>query len=293
LRESEERYRQLFDFESDAIFIIRNSDGQILLVNKAASALYGFSHEELLTMHNTDLSAEPEATRKATNTPAPSDSTIKIPLRWHRKKDRTRFPVGITARFVTWKGESVHIAAIRDITEQYQIEQELVQLAITDALTSLPNRRHFLTQAEQIFARVNQPPYRLAIMMLDIDYFKKVNDQYGHAAGDKALCEVARILSENLRPNDLFARIGGEEFAILLPRTPRPEAHQIGDRLCQALANTPIRVENHDIKMTVSIGVAAMENSNSSLDELLNRADQALYIAKEQGRNRCEIWDGK
>ena len=292
LRESEERYRQLFDLESDAIFIIRNSDGQILEASNAASQLYGFSHEEILGKRNTDLSAEPEATQKTTNAPSPSDTIVKIPLRWHRKKDGTRFPVGIAARFVTWKGESVHIAAIRDITEQYQIEQELVKLAITDELTSLPNRRHFLSQAEQIFARSNHPPYGLALMMLDMDYFKNVNDQFGHAAGDKALCEVARILEENLRPTDLLARIGGEEFAILLPRTVRPEAQQIGERLCQVFASSPIRLEDREIKLTISIGVAALDESITSLDELLSRADQTLYLAKERGRNRCEIWEG-
>lgn len=292
LRESEERYRQLFNLESDAILIIRNSDGQILETNNAAAELYGFSHRELLSMKNTDLSAEPEATRQATNTPAPSDTVVKIPLRWHRKKDGTRFPVGITARFVTWKGESVHLAAIRDITEQHQAEQELMHLAITDPLTSLPNRRHFLTQAENHFTRANQPPYSLALMMLDMDNFKNINDQYGHTAGDQALCEAARILAGNLRSIDLLARMGGEEFAILLPRTPKTEARRIGERLCRALAETPIRVENHEVRLTVSIGVAALDETVHTLDEFLRRADQALYLAKEAGRNRCEIWTG-
>ncbi len=293
LRDSEERYRQLFDLESDALFIIRNSDGQILEANNAAIELYGFSREEILNKRNTDLSAEPEATQKATDSPASSDVIVRIPLRWHRKKDGTRFPVGITARFVTWKGELVHIAAIRDITEQHQIEQELVQLAITDALTSLPNRRHFLSQAEQIFARSAQPPYSLALMMLDLDHFKNVNDEYGHAAGDRVLCEVARVLGENLRSNDLLARMGGEEFAILLPRTRNPEAKQIGDRLCQIMERTPFHVNGHDLHMTVSIGLAVLDETISDLDELFSRADKALYAAKQAGRNRCVEWDAK
>lgn len=290
LRQSEEQYRQLFEMESDAIFIIRNSDGQILEANKAASALYGFSHEEILTMRNTDLSAEPEATQKATKSPAPSDSTIRIPLRWHHKKDGVHFPVGITARFVSWRGESVHIAAIRDITEQYRIEQELVHLAVTDALTSLPNRRHFLSQAEQIFARSTQPPYGLSMMMIDLDFFKKFNDEYGHATGDKVLYEVARILEANLRSTDLLARVGGEEFAILLPRTFSTEACQIAERLRLDVANRSIAIKNFHLSVTVSIGVAGLDDTIPNLDELLSRADQALYAAKQAGRNCCKIW---
>ncbi len=293
LRESEKQYRDLFDLESDALFIIRNSDGRILEANTAASQLYGFTREELLAKHNTELSAEPEATQKATNSPAPSDVIVKIPLRWHRKKDGARFPVGITARFVSWKGESVHIAAIRDITEQYQIEQELVHLAVTDALTGLPNRRHFLSQAEQMFARANQPPYSLALMMLDIDHFKNINDQFGHAAGDAALQQTAHILGKHLRSNDLLARMGGEEFAILLPRAGRAEAAHIGGRLCETLSSTVIRVLEYDIRLTISIGVVALDESVHTLDELLRRADQALYKAKEAGRNCCEVWTGQ
>ncbi len=290
LRESEERYRQLFDLESDAIFIIRNSDGQILGANEAASDLYGFSREELLARRDTDLSAEPEATREATNSPAPPDQVVKFPLCWHRKKTGAIFPVSITARFIAWKGESVHLTAVRDVTEQYRIEQELVQLAITDALTELPNRRHFLSQAEQVFARSNQPPFGLALLMLDMDYFKKVNDQYGHAAGDAVLREVARILGGNLRPTDLLARVGGEEFAALLPRTPRPEARLIAERLCQTMAGTPLYVGEAEIRLTISIGVALLDETVASLDELLSRADQALYDAKEAGRNCCKTW---
>jgi len=128
LRESEERYRQLFNAESDAIFLIDNETGRILMANAAAAALYGFSEEELLAKKNSDLSAEPSETRKVTEeTPVIKDNAITIPLRYHCKKDGTVFPVEITGRFFTYKDRPVHIAAIRDITERKRAEEALRQ----------------------------------------------------------------------------------------------------------------------------------------------------------------------
>ncbi|NLH50478.1 MAG: PAS domain S-box protein [Myxococcales bacterium] len=125
LRESEERYRQLFESESDSIFLIDNETGRLLEANAAATAMYQMSREELLTKKNTDLSAEPEDTRRVTvSSPVISDQIITIPLRFHRKKDGTVFPVEITGRFFVRKGRPVHIAAIRDITERLRVEKE-------------------------------------------------------------------------------------------------------------------------------------------------------------------------
>ncbi|MBI5964659.1 MAG: diguanylate cyclase [Chloroflexi bacterium] len=289
LRESEEQYRLLFDLESDAIFIIRNEDGQILEANTAASALYGYTRGELLARKNTDMSAEPESTRKATNTSLPSDQVIVIPLRYHRKKDGSIFPVEITARFITWEGQPVHIAAIRDITERRKVEDELVKLSISDPLTELANRRYFFIQAEQIFSRPQRPD-DLAILMVDIDHFKVVNDTYGHAAGDTVLRQLANRLNQHLRPRDILARYGGEEFVILLPRTPSNEAEQIAKRLCKSVGSKPFEVDRDSIHVTLSIGVAELEEDTQGLDNLMRYADQALYQAKQAGRNQWAIW---
>jgi diguanylate cyclase (GGDEF)-like protein/PAS domain S-box-containing protein len=290
LRESEKHYRELFELESDAIFIIQNQDGAILEVNSAACILYGFNREEMLSLKNTDLSAEPEKTRAKTQSTAPIDQVVKISPRWHRKKDGTVFPVEITARFIQWKGLSVHIAAIRDITERREVEQELERLAITDPLTGLLNRRQFFIEAEELFARAQHHPYELSTLMIDIDHFKKVNDQHGHATGDAALREVARRLNENVRPTDVVGRYGGEEFTIILPRTNMEETRQIAGRLCAAIANKPVTIDDTDVSVTISMGVAGLDENVPSLDELLQRADQALYTAKEEGRNRWAEW---
>jgi len=131
LRESEHRYRQLFEAESDAVFLIENETGRLLEANGAASAMYGYSRQELLAMRNVDLSAEPEDTRRVTRTsPVVPDQVVNIPLRFHRKRDGTVFPVEITGRFFMWQGRSVHLAAIRDITERRQAEQKQEQLIL-------------------------------------------------------------------------------------------------------------------------------------------------------------------
>ncbi len=292
LRESEEQYRLLFDLESDAIFIIRNDDGQILEANNAATSLYGYSYGELLALKNTDLSADPESTQRATNTHLPSDQVIIIPMRYHRKKSGASFPVEITARFITWEGQSVHIAAIRDITDRKKIEEELVKLSITDPLTEIANRRYFYIQAEQIFNRA-PGSNTLAVIMLDIDHFKQINDRLGHAAGDAILRQLAERLHQNLRPTDILARYGGEEFVILLPRTRQPEAEQIAKRLWQAMNELPFSFGDNSVTVTISIGVAELSEEMENLDTLMRYADKALYLAKQAGRNQWAVWNGK
>jgi diguanylate cyclase (GGDEF)-like protein len=174
--------------------------------------------------------------------------------------------------------------------------ERLERLSITDPLTGIYNRRHFFTQAHDIFTRAKQPPYHLSLIMLDMDHFKLINDRYGHAIGDQVLCEVARRLKDNIRTTDILARFGGEEFVILFPRISRLEALQIVERLHQAMSQafTPANglAANHVvIPLSLSIGVALLDQDVKDLDQLLQRADQALYRAKENGRNCWMLWD--
>jgi PAS domain S-box-containing protein len=186
LRESEERYRQLFEMESDAIFLIDNETGQILEANRAASALYGYSHEELLSKKNTDLSAEPEETQRVTEeTPIVADNQVLIPLRWHRKRDGTVFPVEITGRFFEHKGRPVHVAAIRDTTERRQMQAQLHEHAehleqlVQEKIHELDLERAKLVHTSRLAAlgqmatgvahELNQP---LTAILLEGDYLK-------------------------------------------------------------------------------------------------------------------------
>lgn len=164
----------------------------------------------------------------------------------------------------------------------------ILQYATLDALTNLNNRRQFETRLGQeisITKRQNNP---LCAMMIDIDFFKKVNDTYGHAAGDEVLRTVASIIKEQLRESDIPARYGGEEFAVLLPFTKIEEAQIVGERLRKAVEAHPVRVENTDIAVTISMGLAEYNRVETG-EELFERADKALYEAKKGGRNRVCI----
>ncbi|HEX5276233.1 MAG TPA: GGDEF domain-containing protein [Fluviicoccus sp.] len=174
-----------------------------------------------------------------------------------------------------------------DITARKHMEDELLRLATTDDLTRLSNRRHFLEQAESTLSRSRRYAEPLALLMCDIDFFKNINDTFGHAVGDQALCRVADIIRSTLRDTDLAGRIGGEEFAILLVQTSLENAHEVADRLRQAIEACPIILDDgHPISLTISIGIATPVYPMETLATLLQHADQALYAAKRQGRNR-------
>jgi len=162
---------------------------------------------------------------------------------------------------------------------------QLTQLAITDALTGLANRRRFNDELEAGLKAVQQAGTSMALLIMDIDYFKPLNDQYGHDAGDKALTEVAALLQKGLRDHDLVARVGGEEFAILLPRASASQALFIAERLRQQIADHKWRHGEKWMKLTMSVGIA-QASATDTPQTLYQRADQAMYMAKRTGRNR-------
>lgn len=162
---------------------------------------------------------------------------------------------------------------------------KVLQYATIDALTNLNNRRQFEERLKQSISAAKRQKTALCAMMIDIDFFKKVNDTYGHACGDEVLRTVAKIIKEQLRESDIPARYGGEEFAILLPFTHLEEAKIVGDRLREAVQEHIIHTENQDIKITISMGLAEFSYDESG-EELFERADKALYNAKESGRNK-------
>ncbi|BAI75761.1 GGDEF domain-containing protein (plasmid) [Azospirillum sp. B510] len=170
-------------------------------------------------------------------------------------------------------------------TDTRQMARALHTASQTDPLTDLPNRRQMIERLEAELCRVGRSGGSFALIMVDIDHFKEVNDAFGHAAGDHVLVETACLLRRNLRTHDLCARWGGEEFLILLPDAKQFQAEAVAEKLRELVANTAIEHQGHGIAITLSLGVAAYQPGGTA-DACIQAADDALYVAKRNGRNR-------
>jgi diguanylate cyclase (GGDEF)-like protein len=177
-----------------------------------------------------------------------------------------------------------------DISDLMRNAEQLEKLATTDSLTGLHNRRHFLSCAEAEWSRFLRYHRAVSVLMLDIDHFKSVNDRYGHAVGDEVICAVAEACATGKRKPDIVGRFGGEEFAILLPETTSSSAMIVAERIRNRLAEQALTTQGVTVKVTASIGVAEASAGMSGFGVLMRNADQALYQAKANGRNRVACW---
>lgn len=173
----------------------------------------------------------------------------------------------------------------REIAERKRLEAELREQAITDELTGVHNRRYFLELAQVELDRAFRLHHPFAIVLVDLDYFKQINDTYGHATGDLVLKTFTQICRNHIRAIDVFARFGGDEFALFLPGTDCATASQVIERVRAVLLANPIQVDDTSVLLSLSAGVACLNAQRESFDQLLSRADHALYRAKQAGRN--------
>ncbi|WP_019915834.1 sensor domain-containing diguanylate cyclase [Methyloversatilis discipulorum] len=186
--------------------------------------------------------------------------------------------------------ERAYSLIIRDVSDRREAAEALLKAVSCDHLTGLLNRRAFVEAVELEMQRWARFPRPLSLVMIDADHFKRINDQYGHAAGDAVLRHLAAGMTATFRAMDVLARFGGEEFVVLLPDTTLEGAAVVAQRLCQLLATQAVEVGGQAVRYTVSAGVAAMDADVSDFDALMQRADEALYAAKAAGRNRVERW---
>jgi diguanylate cyclase (GGDEF)-like protein/PAS domain S-box-containing protein len=211
---------------------------------------------------------------------------VRLPrqgLRWRQGDAR---PQRLADGGTVWHG------VITDITERKRIEAELQEFATLDSLTQLPNRRHFMAQIELELTRMRRSiRSSSAILMCDLDYFKSINDEWGHAAGDRVLRHFAIIVQHHLRECDIAGRIGGEEFAILLSGADLVQATVFARSLQRRVSEQPVMEGDCRVALTVSIGISAMHATEASAEPALSRSDQALYRAKKGGRNRIECYE--
>ncbi len=291
LRESEERFRLLYE-RAPVAYQSLDRHGRILEVNEAWLAQLGYPPEavighlfsEFLAPGQGNLLQDRFCQFLATGEVHGADFDIVS-----KDGDILVFEVeGRIGRDAEGRFKQTH-CVLHNITERKALERRLAHLAATDALTGLANRRHFLDQMALALARQKRYDTPTALLMLDLDWFKTVNDRYGHAAGDEVLRHASTVMASSLRRIDLIGRLGGEEFAILLPDTEADGAHEFAERLRQLVASQPARTGPSDIPITLSIGVTLFVAHDDDIDTILARADRALYRAKENGRNRVEL----
>ena len=291
LRESESRFRALFEQAAVGVAQVDTTTRRCVEVNAKYCEIVGYSKTEIKAVdtasitHPDDIAVDVAAIERLK---AGLVSEINLEKRFVRKDGHPVW-VSVTASPLWVRGEppNRHMEIVTDISRRKEAEQKLLTMAHTDALTGLANRGHFLALAKLELSRSIRYGNPLSVLMLDADMFKTVNDRYGHAVGDKALQKLAQVCRDTLREVDIIGRLGGEEFAVLLPETDRSMAVEVAERVRRAVADSRVPMESGlPLKLTVSIGVSSLTSREDNLDVLLNLADSALYEAKHAGRNR-------
>ncbi|MEQ8506112.1 MAG: diguanylate cyclase [Rhodospirillales bacterium] len=279
---------------NDAVIIAKapkskSTKPKLVYVNEACCNLYGYQEDEILgkPVGFFDGDGTDKTTRKKINDALKNGRHLRTRLQQYAK-DGTAYWVDTNVMPLFGEdGEITHFAAIqRDVSEDVKREQELLSLATTDDLTGANNRRHFMERAELEVHRLRRHKVPFSIALLDLDLFKQVNDTHGHQAGDDVLKEAVKRWQKGRRPFDTLGRIGGEEFAILLPGADAGAAMTVAERLRSVIAEQSIETADGPIKVTVSIGVAEADDADGTIEGTMGRADAALYHSKNAGRNR-------
>ncbi|MFI5287488.1 MAG: putative bifunctional diguanylate cyclase/phosphodiesterase [Candidatus Dormibacteria bacterium] len=292
----EETFRSLFDENPRPLFVTRpatsTSPGgnlQILSANNAALELYGYSRAEFLALTLADIRPSEDRELLTDNLSAVVGGRTHFENIRHSTKAGVLLDVEIDVRMTTFNGETAMIVCPDNVTDRVQLQGELEHQAFHDALTGLPNRSLFGDRLEHAHQRLQRGTGCYAVLMVDLDNFKTVNDSLGHAAGDALLIEVSHRLATAIRPGDTAARLGGDEFAILLEDlVEAPDAALAADRLHDAL-RAPFSVDGRSLTITATLGIASSLGAGAASDVVRN-ADVALYVGKANGKDRHDVF---
>lgn len=289
---SRRRLEFITNTAQDAITLVDSQD-KVQFWNLAAERLFGYRQEEAMGQDLHQLLAPPEQHGAIARGLEVFGHTGQGPIFEGRRevlaqrKDGSHFPAEVSASAFSLDGQWYAAGSVRDITEHKQNEEALKRLANTDGLTGVLNRRRFMELARQEVARSQRYGGALALIMLDVDHFKVVNDSFGHEVGDEVLVSLAQVCRKVLRQVDLFGRVGGEEFMALLPETDQEAAALVAERLREALAGHQVSDSQPQVRVTISLGVARL-SPEMRLNDLMKAADDAMYRAKQKGRHRVE-----
>ncbi|MFC4322552.1 diguanylate cyclase domain-containing protein [Litchfieldia salsa] len=289
IMESGEKYRFIAENTSDLIMIL-NDKQTITYVSPSVAALLKIPPDDCLNksildfIYRNDILLFMAKLEKIENTQTP----LQIELRY-KVGDEGFLWMDLKLQNVVDDNQTRTILVSRDISERKKHEEELRYLAFHDSLTSLPNRYYFNQLLSKEIARCSNESTGIMLMYLDIDHFKDVNDQYGHAGGDAVLIEFSKRIKRSIRTTDIVCRLSGDEFIVILTApNDQAEVHEIVERIQREIVK-PMMIEKHSITITASIGISAY-NRDISPEQLVKRADQALYDVKEKGKNSACYW---
>ncbi|MCK5335315.1 MAG: diguanylate cyclase [Gammaproteobacteria bacterium] len=296
LRESKRTMSDLSRSRSDIESILNNMpdvfyrtdmQGLVTLMSPSVKDVLGYEPEEMIGKPLADFYCSPSDRESVLTALKEGQGKARHVEACLNHKDGTGRWI-LTNAYIRMDDENNAIGVegiARDISERKEMEGLLMKFARYDDLTQVYNRRVFYTEAEKQIEIAHRYQRQAAVLMLDLDYFKKVNDEFGHHTGDEVLKHFIEICSDSIRQTDFIGRTGGEEFAVFAPETDLEEALQLAERICENTRASSITVDGKKISYTVSVGVAILLKTTDSIDALLSNADKALYAAKAAGRN--------
>ncbi|GIN96618.1 hypothetical protein J6TS1_24880 [Siminovitchia terrae] len=293
IRRSEERYRLITENSSDLISTV-DTEGNLLYLSPSHGSLLGYDLDEIRKGTIFDLIYETDQEEvKETIEQLWGKKKITSQLEF-RLKTSSGSCISVEAKMNVILNDNGDIRKVmlvtRDITERKKSEQKIYHLAFHDTLTDLPNRRLFMNELQKTIAKTKRPS-KVAVMFIDLDRFKYVNDSWGHDAGDYILMEAAHRIKQSLRSTDFVARIGGDEFTVLLDNIENEaDVKSLVERIQESFEE-PVHIFEKDIFLSCSIGIAIYPENGKNADELLKRADTALYVVKERGRSGYALFD--
>ena len=288
--EEESRFKSLvLDKAIDAI-VVHTPEGRILYANEQAHALGGCSREEFLRLPPFAWVAPAFREVTARKSQLVQDEGVAVYESAALRADGSEVPLEVHAMTMDLNGERAVVSAGRDVTERKQAQDTIARMAFYDALTGLANRALFFDRLQHAMDSARRTESTVAVAFLDLDHFKAVNDTLGHRHGDALLVDVANRLVASVRSCDTVARLGGDEFTVLFERvTDEVEAMELADRLL-ACFSEPFDLGDQELFITTSVGVAIADPKEAGAEELVLRADTAMYHAKEQGRNGAQVF---
>jgi len=292
LRESEVHFRALVEQASDS-FYVHDFDGHFIDVNQRGCDCLGYTRAELLGMSLSDIDVDlPIKKLKTLLSAITSGVPVALESR-HRRKDGAVFPIEMRIGPIEINGRQHLLSLVRDVTERKELQDHIRHLAYHDPLTNLPNRAMFNRQLSHALIQARRYFKGLAVLFIDLDRFKNINDTLGHDAGDRLLQEMARRLKSALRSGDLVARLGGDEFVILLEEiTELGQVSQVARQILTALVKE-YPLEGQLIHITASIGISLYPDDGRDEFSLMKHADVAMYRAKEGGKNNFQFYSAQ